>query len=176
MKGTSSNPAVVNRHSRAPLRSSKAFVATVVPWTSRATPGGAASTAASTASTGRSGVDGTFPTRVSPERMSMATRSVNVPPESMPTSQSPPPSLFVIAAMVTDCTTASPAPSNGAGLRREGDAVLVTEPAQELGGRRRERDRLLALDGRPRLRLARQQERLRPIGSSGAADVAGEAA
>jgi hypothetical protein len=84
---TSRNPAVVISPQRAPLRSSTAFVATVVPWTSAAT---AARSVLSTASPSMkptdwsSGVEGTLATRNTPRSGSSASRSVNVPPTSAP--------------------------------------------------------------------------------------------
>src|ERR1700730_15956945 len=74
---------------RAPLRSSSALVAVVVPWT--ITPTSAAPTAASarapcTPPAWFATVVGTLATRTRPVSSSTSTRSVNVPPTSTPTS------------------------------------------------------------------------------------------
>ena len=78
---TSAKPCVVTSATRPPLPSSKALVATVVPWASSSAdaPAPASSSAARSACVGSSGVDGTLTTRPS-----SATRSVNVPPVSTP--------------------------------------------------------------------------------------------
>ena len=91
MNGMSSNPAVVRYSTSAPRRCSTALVATVVPCTMRsiAAPGTAAlSSTLSSAPNGASGVDGALATRTEPSAP-IATRSVNVPPVSMPTASAP---------------------------------------------------------------------------------------
>src|SRR6516162_6833587 len=91
---TSRWPSVVNSPTRAPLCSSRALVATVVPWTIRSVSASSAescmpSTSASsfsppmTPSEGSFGAEGTLAKLVLPES-STATRSVNVPPTSTP--------------------------------------------------------------------------------------------
>src|SRR5262245_32376936 len=82
---TSSNPAVVTSVTRAPLRSSSVFVATVEPWRTRVSrPAPARASASSTASAGARGVDGSLNATRAPSRH--ATTSVNVPPVSTPTA------------------------------------------------------------------------------------------
>jgi hypothetical protein len=84
----SRNPAVVMMPTRAPRRSSTAFVPTVVPCTSRRTSPLAmpsASRPASTAAASWRGRDGTLVTTTRPVVLSTAVRSVNVPPTSIPT-------------------------------------------------------------------------------------------
>src|SRR5437762_5331753 len=76
----SANPAVVTSATRPPLRSSKALVATVVPWPSTAGRAPTDATPAATATEGSAGVDGTLAT--TPVSL---TTSVNVPPVSTPT-------------------------------------------------------------------------------------------
>ena len=79
----SSNPAVVTNATRAPFRSSIAFVPTVVPCLN-SNPSPAARnnpTPSITARPGSPGVDRTFTTRISPP--TIATQSVNVPPVSI---------------------------------------------------------------------------------------------
>ena len=79
-------PFVTKRQTEAPLRSRTALVATVEPWTSSSiAPGSrpAASIACMAPSSGLAGVLGTFAVRT--DSPSTATRSVNVPPTSMPT-------------------------------------------------------------------------------------------
>ncbi len=88
MCGTSSKPLVVRNTTRAPVRVMTALMPIVVPTTmneTSAVSNAACSSAAASASTGRVGVDGTFETYHSPLASSTATRSVNVPPVSMPT-------------------------------------------------------------------------------------------
>ena len=82
----SRKPAVVTSPTRAPRRWRMAFVATVVPWTMRRTrPAGASpSSPSSTARASSLGVDGTFASRIAPVSSSIATRSVKVPPTSIP--------------------------------------------------------------------------------------------
>ena len=85
--GTSSKPAVVSSSTRAPLRSSSAFVPTVVPTVTDASEAAstpAASSERKIAAAGSAGVDGTLATTVRPVSSSSTTRSVNVPPVSMP--------------------------------------------------------------------------------------------
>ena len=91
MKGMSSKPAVATYSTSAPRRCSTVLVATVVPCTMRsiAAPGTAAlSSTLSSAPSGASGVDGALATRTDPSAPS-ATRSVNVPPVSMPSASGP---------------------------------------------------------------------------------------
>src|SRR4051794_9064420 len=80
---TSAKPSFVTSATRAPRRSSRALVATVVPWAKtvgRADPAGRTAAApARTASPGSSGVDGSLATDPS-----SPTTSVNVPPVSTP--------------------------------------------------------------------------------------------
>ena len=86
MNGMSSKPAVVTYSTSAPRRCSTVLVATVVPCTMRsmAAPGTAAlSSTLSSAPSGASGVDGALATRTDPSAP-IATKSVNVPPVSMP--------------------------------------------------------------------------------------------
>ena len=77
---TSVKPPVVTSATRAPVRSSKAFVATVVPCASTSGLGPRRPIADPTASAGSSGVEGTLALRPS-----SATASVKVPPVSTPT-------------------------------------------------------------------------------------------
>ena len=80
---TSRKPSVVTSAVRAPRRSRRAFVATVIPWANAAiSPRSAASTTAMTPSDWSSGVDGTFAVTTRPS--TSAARSVNVPPTSTP--------------------------------------------------------------------------------------------
>ncbi len=82
----SRKPRVVTKATAAPLRSRIALVATVEPWTRSVTAAGSMPAAASEAnapSSGLAGVLGTFTT--STRVPSTATRSVNVPPTSIPT-------------------------------------------------------------------------------------------
>jgi hypothetical protein len=90
----SSKPRVVIRPTRVPVRWISALAETVVPWPKRAVSdsgprGSVASRAArrrrtsSTASSGASGVENDF-SKSSRPAPSMRTRSVNVPPVSMP--------------------------------------------------------------------------------------------
>src|SRR5581483_8757069 len=82
---TSRKPSVVSSAVRAPRRSSRAFVATVVPWAKTATSPPSTPTpsrADRTPTDWSLVVDGTFATRSSP--LTTATRSVNVPPTSTP--------------------------------------------------------------------------------------------
>ena len=91
MNGMSSNPAVVTYSTSAPRRCSTVLVATVVPCTMRsmASPASAAlSSTRSSAPSGASGVEGALATRTDPSTPS-ATRSVNVPPVSMPRASGP---------------------------------------------------------------------------------------
>src|SRR5918998_787790 len=85
----SRKPAVVMRAVLAPLRSRRAFVATVMPW-ARATTAPASTCEASiafiTPSDWSPGVDGTLAVRIPPSPS--ATRSVNVPPTSTPSRRS----------------------------------------------------------------------------------------
>src|SRR4051794_22557677 len=84
---TSSNPAVVSSSTRAPLRSSSAFVPTVVPSVTDASAAGstpADSSDRKIAAAGSAGVEGTFATVGRPVSASSTTRSLNVPPVSMP--------------------------------------------------------------------------------------------
>ncbi len=79
---TSSNPAVVTRATRAPFRSSSAFVPTVVPCSSvMPTRAPILPSASAIAREGSSGVENTF--RVLSSPCSTQTQSVNVPPVSM---------------------------------------------------------------------------------------------
>ena len=80
---------------RAPRRVSTALMPMVVPTTTCSTSAAsndALSRAAATALTGLAGFDGTFATHVRPDAASDATRSVNVPPVSIPTLIPMPPS------------------------------------------------------------------------------------
>src|SRR6266550_7969738 len=81
MTNRSSNPAVVTKTVRAPLRSRIAFVATVVPC---AMPTAPSSCIPWTTARDGSRVDGTF--AVTTSRPRNPTKSVNVPPTSTPTS------------------------------------------------------------------------------------------
>src|SRR5436309_2856294 len=74
---TSRRPVLVISATRAPRRSRRALVATVVPWARRI--GRRPASASATARAGSSGVDRTFTMRPS-----SVTRSVNVPPVSAP--------------------------------------------------------------------------------------------
>src|SRR5690349_15779510 len=78
---TSSKPAVVNSATGAPRPSSRAFVATVVPWAS--TSGRGTPTARQASTTARAGSAGDDRTLVA--RPVALTTSVNVPPASVPT-------------------------------------------------------------------------------------------
>src|SRR5581483_9965574 len=87
MNGTSSKPFVVRKTTRWPLRSSRQFVATVVPRTNRPTSSGATPlrvNASKTAAAGCAGVEGTFTVLCRPSASSTTTRSVKVPPVSTP--------------------------------------------------------------------------------------------
>src|SRR5439155_11214414 len=85
ISSTSSKPAVVTRVTRAPFRSSSAFVATVEPCRTRVPrPHRARASAASTAAAGSPGVDGSLNASRRPPLH--ATTSVNVTPVSMPTA------------------------------------------------------------------------------------------
>ena len=86
---TSRKPAVVTKPVRAPRRSSRALVATVVPCTSNCNAPGATPARSSAASTARSGADrsdSTLTARVDASAVSYTIRSVKVPPTSMPTN------------------------------------------------------------------------------------------
>jgi hypothetical protein len=85
------NPAVVIRPTRAPLLSSTAFVATVVPCTMLRNSAGEIPaslqmrlTPASTPSEGSAGVDGVFTRNCRSSESLTRNRSVNVPPTSTP--------------------------------------------------------------------------------------------
>ena len=82
----SSKPAVVTRPTRAPRRSSRLLVPTVVPWTISSFRASAPPRSSRIPSTmprpGSSGVEKTLAMRTSPS--SMTTQSVNVPPVSTP--------------------------------------------------------------------------------------------
>ena len=87
MKGTSRNPFVVTNSTRAPSRCSRALVATVVPRINDEKASGGSCDSRITpisASSGWCGEDGHLATTRSPVASSSATRSVNVPPVSMP--------------------------------------------------------------------------------------------
>src|SRR5438067_808247 len=87
MNGTSSKPCVVRKITRWPFRSSKEFVAIVVPSTKNPISAGGTPlrrNASNTARAGCRGVDGTLTVRRAPVSSSMTTRSVNVPPVSTP--------------------------------------------------------------------------------------------
>src|SRR5262249_37177884 len=87
------NPRVVMSPVTAPLRSSSAFVAVVVPWTTIWSWPGVASVPASAARTPSAwlrGVVGTLATRTAPVASSSKTRSVKVPPTSTPTRSARP--------------------------------------------------------------------------------------
>ena len=87
----SRKPPVVTKAIRAPRRSRMALVATVEPCTKSVTAAGsipAAASAPKAPMSGLRGVLGTFTTRTRPSET--ATRSVKVPPTSMPTRMRPP--------------------------------------------------------------------------------------
>jgi len=81
----SRKPFVVTNAVRAPLPVRIVFVATVEPWTSSSGVRPASSMPARIASDGSSGVLGRLCVRTSPP--SHSTRSVNVPPESTPSTR-----------------------------------------------------------------------------------------
>src|SRR5262252_6626256 len=112
ISSTSSKPSVVTSVTRAPFRSSSAFVATVEPCRTRVPrPAPARASPASTACAGSCGVDGTLNATRSPPRQ--ATTSVKVPPVSMP------------MALAAGSTLATPGPP-ARGCRRMGfDRVRV---------------------------------------------------
>src|SRR5215510_12627208 len=84
MMMTSSKPSVVRRAVRAPLRSSRAFVATVDPWiTSLTEDDSRRSSPCMIASSGWRGVESSLKISILPSLMT--TKSVNVPPVSTPT-------------------------------------------------------------------------------------------
>jgi hypothetical protein len=88
MKGMSSNPFVVRKTTRDPALVSTALMPSVVPTTTKVTSSAArpaASRAETTVPTGSSGRDGTLARDHLPLSSSTATRSVNVPPVSIPT-------------------------------------------------------------------------------------------
>ena len=87
MNGTSSKPAFVTKTTVAPRRSITAFVATVVPTTTCEAPEEPSSRRSPSriATDASSGVDGTFVTRNVPTVSSKSTKSVKVPPVSIPT-------------------------------------------------------------------------------------------
>ena len=91
MNGTSSKPAFVDvEDASARAAGCTAFVATVVPtttWSADSLPASCASPSRIGAGTGSSGVDGTFAVRSVPDPSS-STKSVNVPPVSMPIRRS----------------------------------------------------------------------------------------
>src|SRR5215471_15712236 len=84
MMMTSSKPSVVRRAVRAPLRSSRAFVATVDPWiTSLTEDDSRCSSPCMIASSSWRGVESSLKISILPSLMT--TKSVNVPPVSTPT-------------------------------------------------------------------------------------------
>lgn len=80
----SRNPAVVTKAVRAPLRSNNALVATVEPWTICLLAIGTRCNPSSTARAGSSGVENTLKVVRRPVASSKMTKSVNVPPMSIP--------------------------------------------------------------------------------------------
>src|SRR5262245_19910308 len=135
---TSRKPAVVNNPVRAPLRSSSALVATVVPWETEVSAAGGTRARTSRparpstkARAGSAGVEGTFALWTSPVSSSTRTKSVKVPPVSMPTRQ---------AMGGPDDTTSAPRSSGQPRQQHREESLESQHPRRENQGRHGESD------------------------------------
>src|SRR5438309_123785 len=141
---TSRNPRVVTRAVRAPPPSSIAFVTTVVPWVRLATSSLGPSRACRPATTAceGSGVVGTFSIRSAPPADGCATRSVKVPPTSIPTRTRSPIARLPADGLLQVCERAG---DGGAAWLR---ALVLDGDPPAVPGRPEEGDRRVVIDPR----------------------------